>query len=189
MRDQRRLRHPRLHHHRRPPWLAIRRPTRRPPPLPAISLLSRVGPARVAKPRRCSFWGSAVWCCSARCLSSCRSASSRRSSRWCSPRGQSARSTSPDGALTGLGAIKAGVICSWVAIGISVAWFALVIALIALGTATESHHREHVGRHVRKRGRAGGSGGGDATIGAGAQTAVTGFAANQQGDLNVHRAR
>lgn len=43
-----------------------------------------------------------------------------------------------DGALTGLGAIKAGVICSWVAIGISFAWFALVIALIALGTATES---------------------------------------------------
>ncbi len=42
------------------------------------------------------------------------------------------------GALTGLGAIKGGVICSWVAIGISVAWFALIIALFALGTATEA---------------------------------------------------
>ncbi len=42
------------------------------------------------------------------------------------------------GALTGLGAVKAGVICSWVAIGISIAWFALIIALFALGNVTEA---------------------------------------------------
>ncbi|MEO8106401.1 MAG: hypothetical protein ABI720_03705 [Actinomycetes bacterium] len=42
------------------------------------------------------------------------------------------------GAVTGLGAVKAGVICSWVAIGVSVAFFALIVGLFALGTATES---------------------------------------------------
>lgn len=42
------------------------------------------------------------------------------------------------GALTGLGAVKAGVICSWVAVGLSIAWFALLIGLFALGTATET---------------------------------------------------
>jgi hypothetical protein len=42
------------------------------------------------------------------------------------------------GALTGLGTVKAGVVCSWVTIGVSIAWIVLLIALFALGTATES---------------------------------------------------
>ena len=45
-----------------------------------------------------------------------------------------------DGALTGLGAVKAGVICSWVAVGISVAFFVLIIGLFALGAATDSSY-------------------------------------------------
>lgn len=42
------------------------------------------------------------------------------------------------GALTGLGAVKAGVICSWVTIGLTIAGMVLLVALIMMGAATES---------------------------------------------------
>jgi hypothetical protein len=43
-----------------------------------------------------------------------------------------------EGMITGEGFIKAGVICSWIAVGLAVAGIVLLIALLALGAATSS---------------------------------------------------